>query len=78
MPVAIESPAPPPLPGLLRADLEVRAHQIRHGLVLKPIVSDHHQMFYMLANIHHHITIGEVLPPLDCFWYYLLDLPFGI
>ena len=78
MPVAIESPAPPPLPGLLRADLEVRAHQIRHGLVLKPIVSDHHQMFYMLANVHHQITTGDVLSPPNRFWYYLPNLPFEI
>ena len=35
-------------------------------------------MFYMLANVHHLITIGEVLPSLDHFWYYLPDLPFGI
>jgi hypothetical protein len=32
----------------------------------------------MLANVHHHITTSEVLPPLDHFWYYLLDLPFKI
>ena len=41
-------------------------------------MSDHRQMFYMLANIHHQITIGEVLPPPNRFWYYLPDLPFGI
>jgi hypothetical protein len=36
-------------------------------------------MFYMLANIHHQIATSEVLPPPDRFyWYYLLDLPFGI
>jgi hypothetical protein len=35
-------------------------------------------MFYMLADIHHQITTGEVLPPPDHFWYYLPDLPFGI
>ena len=35
-------------------------------------------MFYMLANIHHQITTGEVLPPPDRFWYYLPNLPFGI
>jgi hypothetical protein len=35
-------------------------------------------MFYMLANVHHQITIGEVLPLPNRFWYYLLDLPFGI
>jgi hypothetical protein len=35
-------------------------------------------MFYMLANVHHQITIGEVLPPPERFWYYLQGLPFGI
>jgi hypothetical protein len=35
-------------------------------------------MFYMLANIYHQITTSEVLPPLDHFWYYLLNIPFGI
>ena len=35
-------------------------------------------MFYMLANIDQQIAIGEVLPPPDCFWYYLPDLPFEI
>jgi hypothetical protein len=35
-------------------------------------------MFYMLANIHHQIATSEELPPLDRFWYHLLDLPFGI
>jgi hypothetical protein len=35
-------------------------------------------MFYMLANVHHQITTGEVLPLPDRFWYYLLDLLFGI
>jgi hypothetical protein len=35
-------------------------------------------MFYMLANVHHQIAIGEVLPPHNRFWYYLLDLLFGI
>jgi hypothetical protein len=35
-------------------------------------------MFYMLANVHHQITSGEVLPPSDHFWYYLPDLPFRI
>ena len=35
-------------------------------------------MFYMLANVHHQIATGEVLPTPDRFWYYLLDLPFGI
>ena len=41
-------------------------------------MSDCRQMFYMLANVHHQIATGEVLPPLDHFWYYLSDLPFGI
>jgi hypothetical protein len=36
-------------------------------------------MFYMLANAHHQITAGEVvLPPPHHFWYFLLDLPYGI
>ena len=35
-------------------------------------------MFYMLANVHHQIATGEVLPPPDRFWYYLSGLPFGI
>ena len=35
-------------------------------------------MFYMLTNVHHQITTSEVLSPPDCFWYYLLALPFGI
>jgi hypothetical protein len=35
-------------------------------------------MFYMLANIHHHIATGEVLLLLQRFWYYLLNLPFRI
>ena len=43
-----------------------------------PTVSNHHQMFYMLSNVHHQIATGEMLPPPDNFWYYLLDLPFGI
>ena len=41
-------------------------------------MSDRLQMFYMLANVHHQIATSEVLLPPDCFWYYLLDLPFGI
>jgi hypothetical protein len=32
----------------------------------------------MLANVHHRIATGEVLPPLERFWYYLSDLPFEI
>ena len=43
---------------------------------MNPIVSDCHQMFYMLANVHHQIATNEVLPPVDHFWYYLSDLPF--
>ena len=35
-------------------------------------------MFYMLTNVHHQITIGEVLLPPNRFWYYLPDLPFRI
>jgi hypothetical protein len=35
-------------------------------------------MFYMLANIYHQITAGEMLPPPDRFWYYLPNLPFRI
>ena len=35
-------------------------------------------MVYMLANVHHQITTGEVLPPPDHFRYYLPDLPFRI
>lgn len=35
-------------------------------------------MFYMLADVHYQITTGELLPLLDRFWYYLLDLPYGI
>ena len=45
---------------------------------MNPTMSDRRQMFYMLANVHHHIATGEVLPPPDRFWYYLLDLPFAI
>jgi hypothetical protein len=32
----------------------------------------------MLANVHHQIATGEVLPPPNRFWYYLRDLPFRI
>ena len=39
---------------------------------------DHHQMFYMLTNVHHQITTDEVLSSPNHFWYYLPDLPFGI
>jgi hypothetical protein len=35
-------------------------------------------MFYMLANVHHQIATGEVLPLPDHFWYYLSDMPFGV
>jgi hypothetical protein len=35
-------------------------------------------MFYMIANVHHQIATGEVLRSPDCFWYYLLDLSYGI
>jgi hypothetical protein len=47
----------PPTPssplGLLGADLEVLACQIRRGLGPNPTVSDRRQMFYMLANVLH-------------------------
>ena len=62
-----ESPTLPPPPGLLGADLEFLALQIRCGLGPNPTVLDHNQMFYMLANIYHHIAIGEVLPLPDRF-----------
>ena len=68
----------PPPPGLSGVDFEILACQIRHGLGPNPTVSDHRQMFYMLANVHHQIATGEVLPPPDRSWYYLLDLPFRI
>jgi hypothetical protein len=32
-----------------------------------PTVSDHRQMFYMLANVYHHIATGVVLPMPDYF-----------
>jgi hypothetical protein len=64
-------------PGLLGADLEVLAYQIWCGSP-NPIVSDRRQMFYMLANVLHQITNGEVLPPPNRFWYYFPDLPFRI
>ena len=35
-------------------------------------------MFYMLANVHHQITTGEVLPLAERFLYYLPDQPFRI
>jgi hypothetical protein len=35
-------------------------------------------MFYMLANVHYQIATNEVMPLVDRFWYYLLDLPYGI
>jgi hypothetical protein len=35
-------------------------------------------MFYMLANVHYQIITAEVLPLPDRFWYYLLDIPYGI
>ena len=62
-----EFPASPPPLGLLVADLEVLAFQIRHSLVLNPTMSDRCQMFYMLANVYYQITTGEVLPPPNCF-----------
>jgi hypothetical protein len=48
-----EPPVPPPLPKLLGANLKVLAYQIRCGLGLNPTMSDHRQMFYMPANVHH-------------------------
>ena len=54
--------SPPPL-GLLGADLKVLSRQIQHCLGPNPTVSDHRQMFYMLANIHHQITTDDVLSP---------------
>ena len=77
-PTGNKLPAPPPPLGLIRANLEVLAQQIRHCLGPHPTVSDPHQMFYMLANVHHQIATGEVLPPPKHFWYYLLDLTFRI
>ena len=41
-------------------------------------MSDHRQMFYMMANVHYKIVTSKVLLPPYRFWYYLLDLPFGI
>jgi hypothetical protein len=69
--------SPSPL-GLLEADLEVLAQQIYHGLVSNPTMSEHHQMFYMLANVHYQIATSEVLPSPKHFWCYLSDLSFGI
>jgi hypothetical protein len=65
--VGNEPPASPPPPGLLGADLEVLAHQIRHALGENPIVLERRQIFYMLSNIHHEIIADEMLPPLDHF-----------
>jgi hypothetical protein len=73
--VGSEPSVSPSLPGLLGADLEILARQIRCGLGLNPTVSDHHQIFYMLTNVHHQIAMGEVLPPPE---RYLPDLSFGI
>jgi hypothetical protein len=77
-PAGDEPPTPPSLLGLLGADLRVLARHIQCGLGSNPIVSDRRQVFYMLANVHHLIATGEVLPLLECFWYYLLYLQFGI
>ena len=54
--MGIEPLASPPPPGLLGADLEVLAYQIRRGLGPNPTVSNHHQMFYTLVNVHHQIA----------------------
>jgi hypothetical protein len=77
-PTGDEPLTPPSLLGLLGADLEVLAWHIQHGLDSNPIVLDRCQVFYMLANVHHWIATGEVLPPPERFWYYLPYLPFGI
>lgn len=63
--------------GLLRADLEVLAWHIRLDLDPNHTVLERRQMFYMLASVHYQIATGEVLSPPDCFWYFLLDLPYG-
>ena len=52
-PVGNGPSVPPPPPGLLGVDLEVLAGQIRCGPGPNPTVSDHSQMFYMMANVHH-------------------------
>jgi hypothetical protein len=62
----------------LGADLKVLAWQIRFGLDPKPTVSERHQMFYMPTNVHYQIATREVLSSPDHFWYFLLDLPYGI
>jgi hypothetical protein len=73
-----ESLASSPLPGLLGVDLKVLARQIRLDLGLNPTVLERYQMCYMLVNIHYQIATGEVLSPLDCFWYYLPDMLYRI
>jgi hypothetical protein len=67
VPVSNELQVPSPPLGLLGGDLEVLAQQILCGLGLHPIVSNRRHMFYMLANVHHQIAIGEVLPSPNCF-----------
>ena len=52
VPVGNKSPMPPPPPGLLGENLEVLSRQIQRCRVPNPTVSDHRQMFYMLANVH--------------------------
>lgn len=67
-----------PPPGLLGADLEVLAQEIQLGLGPNPTILERHQIFYMMVNVHYQISAGEVLWPPDHFWYFLLDLPYGI
>jgi hypothetical protein len=62
-----ESLASSLLLGLLGADLEVLARQIRLGLAPNSTMSERHQMFYMLANVHYQITTDEMLPSLNRF-----------
>jgi hypothetical protein len=69
-----EPPTSCPSLGLLAADLKVLIHQIQLSLGADPTMLEHCQMLYMLANVHYQIATGEVLPPPDCFLYYLSDL----
>jgi hypothetical protein len=52
-PAGIKPPVSPPSPGPSRTDLEVLAQQIRRSLQPDLTMSNHRQMFYMLANVHH-------------------------
>ena len=58
-------------------DLEVLAQQIQRCLGPDPTESDHRRMFYMLANVHPQVTIGEALLSPNHFWNNLSDLPSG-